>query len=80
MGFYLRKPLETVLLCLTPELSRAALRRRQSHNLSGTLPTPRSGVGLNELLELTPHRLPTKLARQVRAQACVASLLQFQGT
>jgi len=35
---------------LTPELSRADLRRRQSHNLSGTLPTPRSGVGLNESL------------------------------
>ena len=37
---------------LTPELSRADLRRRQSHNLSGSLPTPRSGVGLNELLDL----------------------------
>ena len=30
---------------LTPELGRTDLRRRQSHNLSGTLSTPRSDVG-----------------------------------
>ena len=35
---------------LTPELGRTDLRRRQSHNLSGTLSTPRSGVGTSELL------------------------------
>ena len=36
---------------LTPELSRTALRRRQSYDLSDALPTPRSGVGLNDLLD-----------------------------
>ena len=34
---------------LTPELSRPALRRRQSDNITA-LPRPRSGRGLNELL------------------------------
>ena len=47
---------------LTPELSRADLRRRQSHNLSGSLPTPRSGVGLDELLAGLAAEEPRLLA------------------
>ena len=41
---------ETSLAVPNAKLSRTDLRRRQSHNLNGTLPTPRSGVGLNDLL------------------------------
>ena len=50
---------------LTPELSRTDLRRRQSHNLNGTLSTPRSGVGLDELLDIARFSCTTA-ARKAR--------------
>ena len=59
---------ETIFRALTPELSRADLRRRQSHNLSGTLTTPRSGVGLDELLGHTAISLDD-IARAVKLDA-----------
>ena len=59
VGFEVRSArVRVISAChLTPELSRAAERPRQSHNPNGTLPRPRSGLGLNELLGVPSDRV-----------------------